>query len=101
MCVYHALSINPHLLQNFFFLTLPNTQDRFLLKDIGSMIFIVLNVIAHWCVTGSLFREDSPNFGLLIAFCVLFILGDVVKLAYFSVCFDLLLLFPLPYSFLV
>jgi hypothetical protein len=57
--------------------------DRYLEKEIIAMVFVLVNVAAHWGMVFALLR--TPALGILLtAFAGLMLLGDLVKIAFLA-----------------
>lgn len=58
--------------------------DRFIEREIFAMIFVVFNIFAHWGIfLGLMSAYDIAN--QVILYCVLMILGDLVKVRWLAV----------------
>lgn len=55
--------------------------DRFMEKEIIAMGFVFINVVAHWMMFYTLFREPGPGV-LLSGFAGLMLLGDLIKIVF-------------------
>lgn len=58
--------------------------DRYLEREIIAMIFVLFNNLGHWGMALALLSPDGPG-GLLPIFCLLMLLGDLVKLRFLMV----------------
>jgi hypothetical protein len=55
--------------------------DRFIEKEIIAMAFVIVNVVAHWGLLFTLFRQPGPG-SLLTLFVLLMLIGDLVKIGF-------------------
>lgn len=58
--------------------------DRYLEREIIAMVFILFNNVGHWGMVIALLTPTGPG-GLLPIFCLLMLLGDMVKLRFLMV----------------
>jgi len=58
--------------------------DRLQLKDYGSMVFLILNLTGHWCVSIAAITSPPVNQTAVLVFAAALLLGDLVKIYYFS-----------------
>jgi hypothetical protein len=58
--------------------------DRLLERELVAMIFVVVNNLGHWGMVLALASEPGPG-PLLVAFCALMLIGDLVKLLFLKV----------------
>ncbi len=58
--------------------------DRFIEREIISMIFVIPNNIAHWGILLALLSVSKPN-TLVTTFFVLMLIGDLIKLIFLKV----------------
>ena len=58
--------------------------ERFMQREIIAMVFVIINVIAHWGMVYALLTEPGPG-SLLPLFALLMLIGDLIKLRFFSV----------------
>jgi hypothetical protein len=56
-------------------------SDRWMEREITAMVFIVFNNLAHCAVLAALFTADGPG-GLLIAFALFMLAGELVKIRF-------------------
>jgi hypothetical protein len=55
--------------------------DRLLEREIGAMVFVIINILGHWGMLFALTRQPGPGW-LLPLFAGLMLLGDLVKLIF-------------------
>ena len=58
--------------------------DRLKEREIVSMVFVIVNNIGHWGMLIAVVGEPGPGWKL-VAFCTLFICGDLVKMLFIKV----------------
>lgn len=58
--------------------------DRLIGRELVAMVFVVFNNLGHWGMVAALASEPGPG-SLLIAFCTLMLIGDLVKLVFLKV----------------
>jgi len=59
-------------------------SDRITEREIIAMVFVILNNLGHWGMALSLASPPGPG-SLFVIFCVLMLLGDLVKLVFLKV----------------
>jgi len=58
--------------------------DRLKYKEIISMEFVIINNLGHWAMFMAIAMDPGPGWKL-IAFCALFLSGDLVKMLFIKV----------------
>ncbi|MGA8206062.1 MAG: hypothetical protein WB812_16225, partial [Woeseiaceae bacterium] len=58
--------------------------ERFMQREIIAMVFVLINVVAHWGMVYALLTEPGPG-SLLPLFALFMLIGDLIKLRFFSV----------------
>ena len=58
--------------------------DRLKYKEIISMEFVIINNLGHWATLLAIAMDPGPGWKL-IAFCALFLAGDLVKMLFIKV----------------
>lgn len=58
--------------------------DRLIEREVVAMIFVVFNNLGHWGMVAALASQPGPG-SLLVAFCALMLMGDLVKLIFLKV----------------
>jgi hypothetical protein len=58
--------------------------DRLTEREVVAMVFVVFNNLGHWGMVAALASKAGPG-SLLVAFCALMLIGDLVKLIFLKV----------------
>jgi hypothetical protein len=58
--------------------------DRLDEREIVAMVFVLFNNLGHWGMTAALASQPGPG-NLLVVFCLLMLVGDLVKLLFIRV----------------